>query len=327
MRAQELVDGGELGADLRGLAAGLLGGGVDLAAGAAGGVGGGVGGLAALERLGGRGVEPFALGLRGHAALLELREILRQPLVLVLRELLELGFQRGDALFAAVVVALVRVRLGLEPGEQRAAALRAVLDQRDRGPRGLEPQPDPLRRRARRVGAVRQRLALGAAGGQRGLGLLARGAQLLQLGLDRLVLALRGDRRGLGRGQLLARHPRVLARQRPARLVGLAGQALVQLGRLGLALQRPQPRPRLALDVERAIEVVLRPLELELRAAPALAVLAEAGGLLDQQPPVPRLRGDDLLDAPLGDDRVHLLAQAGVAQDLEHVDEPALARR
>ena len=32
----------------------------------------------------------------------------------------------------------------------------------------------------------------------------------------------------------------------------------MQLRRLGLALQRPQPRARLALDVERAVEVVLR---------------------------------------------------------------------
>ena len=97
----------------------------------------------------------------------------------------------------------------------------------------------------------------------------------------------------------------------------------MQLGRLGLALERPQPRARLALDVERAVEVVLRALELELRAAAALAVLAEPGRLLDQQPPVARLGGDDRLDAALGDDRVHLLAQAGVGQDLEHVDEAA----
>ena len=97
----------------------------------------------------------------------------------------------------------------------------------------------------------------------------------------------------------------------------------MQLGRLGLALERAQPRARLALDVERAVEVVLRALELELGAAAALAVLAEAGRLLDEQPPVARLGGDDRLDAALRDDGVHLLAQAGVRQHLEHVDEPA----
>ncbi|HVL31166.1 MAG TPA: AAA family ATPase, partial [Solirubrobacteraceae bacterium] len=71
---------------------------------------------------------------------------------------------------------------------------------------------------------------------------------------------------------------------------------------LGLALERAQPRARLALDVERAVEVVLRALELELGAAPPLAVLAQARGLLDEHPPVLRLRGDDRLDAALRDD-------------------------
>jgi hypothetical protein len=117
---------------------------------------------------------------------------------------------------------------------------------------------------------------------------------------------------------------RGVARELPARLDGLALEALVQLGGLGLALERAQPRARLALDVERAVEVVLRALELELRAAPALAVLAQPGGLLDEQPAVLGLGRDDRLDAALGDDGVHLLAQARVGEDLEHVDHPAL---
>jgi hypothetical protein len=62
----------------------------------------------------------------------------------------------------------------------------------------------------------------------------------------------------------------------------------VQLGGLGLALQRPQARARLALDVERPVEVVLRAIQLELRAAAALAVLAQPGRLLDQHPAVAR---------------------------------------
>ena len=99
--------------------------------------------------------------------------------------------------------------------------------------------------------------------------------------------------------------------------------ARVQLGRLRLALQRAQPRARLALDVQRAVEVVLRALELELRAVAALAVLAEPGRLLDQRGPVRRLRVDDLLHAALADDRVHLLAEAAVREHLQHVDEPA----
>src|SRR3954452_3319806 len=102
---------------------------------------------------------------------------------------------------------------------------------------------------------------------------------------------------GLGAGG--AGGAQVLAGERPARLVGLALEALVQLGGLGLALERAQPGAGLALDVERAVEGELGALELELRAAAALAVLAEAGGLLDQHPPVARLGGDDALDAAL----------------------------
>ncbi len=97
----------------------------------------------------------------------------------------------------------------------------------------------------------------------------------------------------------------------------------MQLGGLGLALQRTQPRARLALHVERAREVLLGALELQLGAPAALAVLAEAGGLLDHQPPLARAREHDLLDLALRDDRVHLLAEPRVGQHLEHVDETA----
>src|SRR5207247_732398 len=56
---------------------------------------------------------------------------------------------------------------------------------------------------------------------------------------------------------------------------------------------------------------------------PAFAVLAEPRCLLDQQAAIARLGGDDVLDAALRDDRVHLFAQPGVAEDLENVDQPA----
>ena len=73
-------------------------------------------------------------------------------------------------------------------------------------------------------------------------------------------------------------------------------------------------RARLALDVERAVEVVLGALELQLGAAAALAVLAEPGRLLDQQAPLARLRVDDRLDPALADHRVHLAAEVGVGE-------------
>ena len=159
--------------------------------------------------------------------------------------------------------------------------------------------------------------------GQRLLGGLALAGDALERAL-RAVPRGAGDV-GLALGVLQRRVPGAhgVARELPASLVDLALQALVQLRGLGLALERAQPRARLALDVQRAVEVRLRALQLELGAAAALAVLAEAGGLLDEQPAVARAGGDDRLDAALGHDGVHLLAQAGVAEDLQHVDEAA----
>src|SRR5205814_10083003 len=158
---------------------------------------------------------------------------------------------------------------------------------------------------------------------QRVLGLLAAAGDCRQLALRLLARGARGGGGALGGRELLAAGAHGVAGELPACLDGLALEALVELSRLGLALERAQARARLALDVERTIEVVLRALELELRAAAALAVLAQAGGLLDQQPPVARLGGHYRLDAALGDDRVRLLAQARVGEELEDVDQAA----
>src|SRR4051794_16782170 len=107
----------------------------------------------------------------------------------------------------------------------------------------------------------------------------------------------------LGRCELRTDLAHPLARQLVAGLARLALEPLVQLRGLGLALERLEPRARLALDVERARQVLLGALELELRAPAALAVLAEPGRLLDQKAAVARLGVDDRLDAPLRDDR------------------------
>src|SRR3954453_18513530 len=92
---------------------------------------------------------------------------------------------------------------------------------------------------------------------------------------------------------------------------------------LRLALQGPQPASRLPLDVERPIEVVLRALELQLRAAAALSMFAEPRRLLDEETPLTGLGVGDLLDAALADHRVHLATEVGVGERLDHVDEPA----
>ena len=120
-----------------------------------------------------------------------------------------------------------------------------------------------------------------------------------------------------------AHDAQVVGGESRARLERLALEARVQLGRLGLPLQRSQPGARLALDVERAVEVVLRAVQLQLGAVAALAVLGESRRLLDQRRAVARLGVHDRLDAALADHGVHLLAEAGVGKHLEHVDQPA----
>ena len=186
---------------------------------------------------------------------------------------------------------------------------------------------EPLGRASCCVGPARQLLAPGAARRQRLLGRLAPAGDRLELPLERGTPGANLRRGALRLGERQPVPAYRVARQLPADLERLALEARVQLGGLGLALERAQPRARLALDVERTVEIVLRTGELQLRAAPALAVLAEPGRLLDQQAPITRLRGDDRFDAALRDDRVHLLAEPRVGQQLDHVDQPAARAR
>src|SRR5215207_1932436 len=159
LRAQELVDLRELGADARGLAAGGVGGPLELAAGAAGRLGRDVGLLAsrrAALRLGG---QPRRFRRGGGPALLQLGDLAREALRAVLGELLELGLERRDAL-ARAVVARVLLGLGAERVEQRSPARSALGQRRDRLARRLEPHADPLVRGPGGVEAVVEPLAL-----------------------------------------------------------------------------------------------------------------------------------------------------------------------
>src|SRR5262249_58930195 len=92
-----------------------------------------------------------------------------------------------------------------------------------------------------------ERLALLGALGQRLLGQAPARGDLAQLALGLLARLARGGRRRGGLGHLGPARAHGLARELPARLDRLALQALVPLGRLGLALERAQPRARLAL--------------------------------------------------------------------------------
>ena len=187
----------------------------------------------------------------------------------------------------------------------------------------LEPHGDAVCRGARRVQARLQPLA-GARLGREGLlRLFAAARHLGEQALGLVALGTRRDGALLGFRQRRAGGARSVLGEHVARLVRLALEPLVQLGGLGLALEWPQPRARLALHVERAREILLRALQLELGPPAALAVLAEPRRLLDQQPALAGTRHDDLLDLALRDDRVHLLAEPGVGQHFDDVDEPA----
>ena len=187
------------------------------------------------------------------------------------------------------------------------------------------------------VGASREALARGTEAGQAPpcLGALAvavgkPGLDLRpllgddgEIGLNRVALLLRLVRALLGGGELLGPSAGLGGQKLSAQFVRFALEAGVDVGGLGLLLQRAQAAASLALDVERAVEVVLGALQPKLRAAPALAVLGEAGGLLDEDAAVARLRVDDLLDAALADDGVHLAAEVHVGEDVDDVGQAA----
>ena len=165
--------------------------------------------------------------------------------------------------------------------------------------------------------------ALPVAVGEALLGRPAAGADLGEPALDPLAHRARAAGGLLGRGEPVLAEAELLGDHLRPQLQLLALDSGAELGGLRLALQRPQPGARLPLDVEGAVEVVARRLQLQLGAATALAVLAEAGRLLDQHPPLPRLRVDDRLDPALTDHRVHLAAHVGVGEHVDHVDQAA----
>ena len=90
----------------------------------------------------------------------------------------------------------------------------------------------------------------------------------------------------------------------------------------GLSWRRSSP----VRSVSR-VEVGLHRVELAQRLLLALAVLEDAGGLLDEPAPVLRAAGSTAVELALADDDVHLPADAGVGQQLLDVEQPAGRRR
>ncbi len=324
--ADELVQGGQLRAHLGGPRAGRLGGTLGLSAGGTGRVGGLLGRRQRRAALLGRRFQLCHPGLRRGELLLQPCQLMRQPLLAARVQRRQLALDRLNPVLRALLLAGelgVGGRLLLEHLHLAQPPLAALARRLALLAHPLQPHRDPLARRARRVQARLQLLAVARLGRERLLGLLAAPRDLAEQPLGLVALGAHGPRPLLRLGKRQPGAARGVARQRVARLQRLPLEPLVELRRLRLALQRPQPRACLALHVERAREVLLRPLQLQLRAPAALAVLPETRRLLDHQPPLPRARQHDLLDLALRDDRVHLLAEPRVGEHLDHVHEPA----
>ena len=96
-------------------------------------------------------------------------------------------------------------------------------------------------------------------------------------------------------------------------------QRAVLLGLLGHAVEVLDLPIELAQDVVDAQQVLARALHLALGSQFAAAIQRRAGGFLDEQAAILRLGVDQLLDAPLLDDRVGLGADAGAEKELGDV--------
>ena len=229
----------------------------------------------------------------------------------------QLGLLRPHRLRLALD--LLRVATGPELLRQRSGEVAVPLGgQRSRAAQplveGRQPVPGLLRpgerRRLRRDGLLELGLARRRAGE---LALherppLAHGRLVAHLGLER----------GPQSDEVVGEQAQAGVAQVGLHLGGAAGDLRLAAERLELAAQ-------LGGEVLQPREVGLHRVELAQRLLLALAVLQDARGLLDEPPPVLRARLQHRVELALADDDVQLAADAAVAQQLLHVDEPAAA--
>jgi len=213
----------------------------------------------------------------------------------------------------------------------KRALIRRVAHNRETRRRGVGPQPaahffgllppelDPLHGAPQPV--ERGRGLLVAAGGLRQL--LLGPAPLVEhtaeLVVARLALEL-GFRAPLGHFSQAALDPLQLRRGDPttARL-DLSHQLFRTLSRRRLQSKGSQALPHFFLEVARAFDLDLDAGELELGPVSPLFEAPQARGLLDQSPPLGRLRAQNLLDTTLPDHGMELRAEADLGEQLDHV--------
>ena len=130
------------------------------------------------------------------------------------------------------------------------------------------------------------------------------------------LAAVVSPRRALERGQLAAHHVDL---QRPQ----LGHQVAVAAGGVGLLLERAELAAHLAHQVAQAQQVALGGGQPALGPLLALAVLEDAGRLLDDEAPLLGPGVEHGVDLALADDDVLLAADAGVAEQVLHVEQAA----
>ena len=104
-------------------------------------------------------------------------------------------------------------------------------------------------------------------------------------------------------------------------------ELLVAPGGLGLALERTQLTANLAQQVLQAQQVRLGRVEATFGLLLALAVLEDAGGLLDDPAAVFRAGVEHGVDLALADDHVLLATDTGIGEQLLDVEQAARRRR
>ena len=165
-----------------------------------------------------------------------------------------------------------------------------------------------------------------AARRQLGLGRQHRGVERGELGADRLLgrWRLRASR-SAQRGRAACAAPAI---SRPATNICSASSSATSVavarGGIGLALERAQLAADLAQQVLHAQQARLGGVEPALGLLLAPAVLEHAGRLLDDRAAVLGAGVQHRVDLALADDHVLLAADAGVAEQLLHVEQPAV---
>ncbi len=176
--------------------------------------------------------------------------------------------------------------------------------------------------------------------GQPEVGLLRGGQPRLGLGLGRLQLRLAllallqlllhrpaaGQDGGLVGGLTLQGGPQrehVVGEQAQPGVAEVGLDDGGPAGDLGLPAQRLELTAQLGDEVLDTVQVGLHGVQLPQRLLLALAVLQDAGGLLDERPAVLRAGVQHLVELALADDDVHLAADAGVRQQLLDVEQAA----